>query len=90
MILKAHGFDFEEDVISFKVPHDVMYNRRWGAGSVDIDIDKISEPVAPNAAEGARLTGDNCEYVARPCSHYDICPVKNKNLHCYANKPCFN
>ena len=29
------------------------------------------------------------EWAARPCAHYDSCPVKNKNLHCYANKPCF-
>ena len=29
------------------------------------------------------------EWTARPCSNYDNCPVKNKNLHCYANKPCF-
>ena len=30
------------------------------------------------------------EWAARPCNNYDSCPVKNKNLHCYANKPCFS
>lgn len=29
------------------------------------------------------------EWEARACVNFDNCPVKNKNLHCYANKPCF-
>jgi len=29
------------------------------------------------------------EWTVRQCANYDKCTVKNKNLHCYANKPCF-
>lgn len=37
---------------------------------------------------------DNCpleyeEWTTRPCSNYNSCPIKNKTLHCYTNKPCF-
>jgi hypothetical protein len=30
------------------------------------------------------------EWVARACKNYADCPVKNKNLHCYETKPCFD
>jgi len=38
-------------------------------------------------AESAPLEYE--EWSARPCCYYDECTIKNKNLHCYANKPCF-
>ena len=66
------------------------------SGVIDTIVFKKIED-APDQLEESPEQADNKqsepleyeEWAARPCAHYDSCPVKNKNLHCYANKPCF-
>ncbi len=46
-------------------------------------IERLPEPDSPSTPLEYE------DWCARPCINYDECPVKNKNIHCYVNKPCF-
>jgi hypothetical protein len=89
MKLKMHSFDFDECLLTFRVPQNVMWNSRFGnvLDGVEVDMAAITNNVAlgiaaPATAQlicecGDHITGDyafvNGKY---------LCPVCMEGGHC--------
>lgn len=45
VILKIYSIDFEDNIVSFSVPDELMKKYRWGMGEAEIDISGICEEI---------------------------------------------